>query len=62
MHQKYPAGTQIRFNKYPEIDGKFLLGKQILEIPSSNQALSNIQAFIDFAKNNYNITIRFRPE
>ena len=62
MHQKYPAGTQIRSNKFPEIDGQFLLGKQILEIPTSNQNLSNIQTFIDFAKNNYDITIRFRPE
>ncbi|WP_111307778.1 hypothetical protein [Confluentibacter sediminis] len=62
MRQKYPTGTQIRSNKYPEIDGQFLLGKQILEIPASNQSLSNIQTFIDFAKNNYHITIRFRPE
>lgn len=62
MRQKYPVGTQIRSNKYPDIDGQFLLGKQILEIPAKNQSLPNIQTFINFAKNNYDITIRFRPE
>lgn len=62
MQQKYPAGTQIRSNKYPELDGKFLQGQQILEIPVSNQSVPNFQMFYNFAKNNYNIKIRFRPE
>jgi len=62
MHQKYASGTVIRSNKYPDIDGLILHGQQILEIPASNQSLSNIQDFIDFARDNYDIEIRFRPE
>jgi hypothetical protein len=62
IQQKYSPGTTIRSNKYPEIDGQMLQGQQILEIPASNQNLSNIQDYIDYAKNNYNIDIRFRME
>ncbi len=62
MHQKYAAGTVIRSNKYPGIDGQVLQGQQILEIPLSNRSLSDIQTFVNFALNNYNIKIRFRPE
>ena len=62
MGQKYAPGTTIRSNKYPEIDGQVLQGQQILEIPASNQLLSNIQEYIDFARDNYNIILRFRPE
>ena len=62
MQTKYPAGTTIRSNKYPVLDGQTLQGKQILEIPSGNQSFSQIQDYIDLAKNKYNIEIRFRPE
>ncbi|TJY37938.1 hypothetical protein [Pontimicrobium aquaticum] len=62
MHQKYAPGTVIRSNKYSDLDGLILHGQQILEIPASNQSLSNIQDFIDFARDNYDIEIRFRPE
>jgi hypothetical protein len=56
------GGTIIRSNKYPEIDGKILDGKQILEIPSNNRNFGKIQEYIDLAKNKYNIEIRFRDE
>ncbi|WP_347921814.1 hypothetical protein [Pontimicrobium sp. SW4] len=62
MNQKYAPGTVIRSNKYSNLDGLILHGQQILEIPDSNQSLSNIQDFIDFARDNYDIEIRFRPE
>jgi hypothetical protein len=62
MQTKYSAGTKIRSNKYPDLDGDLLQGKQILEIPSNNQSFSQIQDYIDLAKNKYNIEIRFRPE
>ncbi|CAL2107144.1 conserved exported hypothetical protein [Tenacibaculum sp. 190524A02b] len=61
--QKYKVGTKIRSNKYLEdLDGKLLDGTYILEIPDSNQSLSNIQNFIDYAWENYSVKIRFRPE
>ena len=62
MKSKYSPGTIIRSNKYPEIDGLELTGKQILELPSSNQSLSNIQEYIDLAMNKYGIELRFRGE
>ena len=62
MQTKYPASTTIRSNKYPVLDGQILQGKQILEIPISNQGFSQIQDYIDLPKNKYNIEIRFRPE
>jgi len=62
MHQKYPAGTEIRSLKYSELRGQFLIGQQILEIPSSNQNFFDIQRYINFARDNYDILIRFRPE
>ncbi|CAI9429303.1 hypothetical protein MSHRCOH1_03745 [Candidatus Ornithobacterium hominis] len=63
MKNKYPAGTVIRSNKYPTLDGQILQGRQILEIPISNQNLPNIQQYIDLAKSNkYNIELRFKPE
>ena len=62
MGQKYSPGTTIRSNKYLDIDGQLLSGQQILEIPISNRSLPNIQTFITFAQNNYNIKIRFRFE
>lgn len=60
---KYSAGIKIRSDKYKkDLDGKTLKGKQILEIPNSNQNFDQIQEYIDLAKNKYNIEIRFRPE
>jgi len=62
MKAKYAPGTKIRSNTNPDIDGQLLQGKQILEIPDSNRGLSNIQDYIDLAKNKYDIEIRFRAE
>lgn len=62
MQTKYSAGIKIRSSKYPDLDGDLLQGKQILEIPSSNQNFSKIEEYIFLAKNKYNIEIRFRPE
>lgn len=62
MKNKYSTGTKIRSNKYPDLDGKTLEGKQILEIPESNKNFDKIQDYIDLAKNKYNIEIRFKPE
>jgi hypothetical protein len=61
MQYKYKPGTKIRSNKYPEIDGQLLTGKQILEIPDSNLNFSQLQDYIDLA-NRYGIEIRFRSE
>ena len=62
MKNKYSAGIKIRSDKYPQLDGQILKGKQILEIPESNKNFNKIQEYIDLAKNKYNIEIRFRPE
>ncbi len=62
MQKKYSPDSIIRSNKYPDLDGEPLVGKQILEIPASNQSLSNIQEYIDLAKNKYGIELRFKGE
>ena len=62
MKNKYSAGIKIRSDKYSDLDGKTLEGKQILEIPESNKNFDKIQEYIDLAKNKYNIEIRFKPE
>ena len=62
MKTKYAVGLKIRSNKYPALDGQTLQGKQILEIPDSNQSFKDIKAYTDLAKNKYNIELRFRPE
>lgn len=49
-------------NNHPEIDGKPLKGKQILEIPEINKNFSEIEQYVELAKNKYNIEIRFRSE
>ena len=46
MGQKYTPGTTIRSNKYPDIDGQTLRGQQIIEIPASNESLSNIKILL----------------
>lgn len=62
MQYKYKPGTKVRSNTNPAIDGHLLQGKQILEIPASNQSFSNIQEYIDLAKNKYGIEISFMEE
>ncbi len=62
MKTKYAVGTKIRSNKYDEIDGTELQGKQILEIPASNKNFKKIDEYIKLAKNKYDINIRFREE
>jgi hypothetical protein len=63
MKTKYPVGEAINAPKYGnDLKGKVLEGNQILEIPASNQSFSQIQDYIDLAKNKYNIEIRFKPE
>jgi hypothetical protein len=60
MKTKYPAGEPINAPKYGDkLKGQVLEGNQILEIPASNQSFSQIQDYIDLAKNKYNIEIRF---
>jgi len=61
MQNKYSAGTTIRSNKYPDLDGQQLSGKQILEIPASNSTFPKLQEYVDLAQT-YGIEIRFRPE
>ena len=59
--EKYKVGTKIRTNKYVDIDGLYLEGKYIFEIPQSNADLANIQYFKDIA-NEYNVELRFFGE
>ena len=59
--EKYSAGTIIRSDKYPQIDGQPLKGRYILEIPASNADLPNIQHFKDIAAE-YDVTLRFTEE
>ena len=59
--EKYSVGTQIRTNKYREIDGTELKGIYILEIPASNQDLPNIKYFEEIARE-YDVTLRYTEE
>ena len=61
LGDKYPAGAKIRSDKYPKIDGQHLQGKQILEIPASNQTFEKIDEYKAIA-NRYKVEIRFREE
>ena len=61
IKQKYSAGTTIRSDKYPELDGLKLEGDYILEIPASNADISNIQYYEDIAEE-YGIKLRFTEE
>ena len=61
LKNKYPPGKEIRSNAYPELDGKELIGKQILEIPESNRQFSEIEKYKEIARK-YNIDNRFRGE
>ena len=42
MKSKYHKGIRIRSNKYPDLDGKKLKGKQILEISEANKNFSQL--------------------
>ncbi|WP_239431015.1 hypothetical protein [Bacillus cytotoxicus] len=61
MNKKYSAGTKIRSNAYPELDGKPLEGKQILEIPATNKNITDIEKYKEIAKE-YRIELRFMGE
>ena len=58
---KYPKGTKIRSNAYPELDGQALRGQYILEIPASNANLSNIDYYKKIASE-YDVILRFTEE
>ena len=62
MHSKYAAGTVIRSNKYPILDGESLQGKLILELPDSNLQIPYYQNYVNLAQNKFGIELRFRPE
>lgn len=61
MNKKYSVGTKIRSNAYPELDGKPLEGKLILEIPATNKNISDIERYKQIAKD-YGIELRFMEE
>jgi len=61
MQAKYSAGTTIRSDKYPDIDGQQLTGKHILELPDSNLNSPNIETHKAIAAE-YGIELRFRGE
>ena len=62
LRDKYPAGTKIRSDKYQEIDGQHLQGKQILEIPASNKNFERIKEYEALARDKYGIELRYREE
>ena len=45
IKDKYAEGTEIRSNKYPELDGQPLSGDYVLEVPSSNLNATNRAEF-----------------
>ncbi len=59
--QKYSSGTKIRSNAYPELDGQELKGQCILEIPSSNANINNIDYYKQIASE-YDVILRFTEE
>lgn len=61
MKDKYSAGTKIRSDKYPNLDGKKLKGKLILEVPKTNEVATNKKLFERLAKAE-GIEIRYTPE
>lgn len=60
LNEKYKRGTEIRSNKYPELDGKKLEGTKYLEVPESNRLVPDIDKLIKLARKR-GIEIRFRP-
>lgn len=61
IDQKYAPGTEIRSNKYPEIDGTFLRGRKILEVPDSNLNANNREAFEAIAEQ-HGVEVKYVPE
>lgn len=59
--EKYSRGTEIRSNKYKELDGTKLKGQYILEIPASNANIDNIKHFESIAEE-YGVKLRFLEE
>lgn len=48
-------------NAYPELDGKPLEGKLVLEIPATNRNLADIEKYKQIAKE-YGVVLRFMEE
>lgn len=61
IDSKYSPGTKIRSNKYPELDGQYLQGQKILEVPDVNQNSPN-KAIFEAKAAEYDVVIRYRPE
>ncbi len=61
IDKKYAPGTQIRSNKYPELDGVVLNGQKILEVPDINLNANNRQAFEAIAFQ-HGVEIKYVPE
>ena len=62
MIQKYAPGTVIRSNKYDCIDGQKLSGQMCLEIPAVNKDFDQIDEYMTYAKEKYDIEIIFLEE
>lgn len=62
LKNKYVPGTIIRSDKYPDLDGDVIQGKQYLEIPESNKTFYDIELYKKIAKEEYNIEIIFLAE
>jgi hypothetical protein len=61
LKAKYSPGTVIRSDKYPSLDGKPLAGRQILEVPASNESAANRTLFESIASSE-GILIRYAAE
>jgi len=61
IDRKYAAGTKIRSNKYPELDGAELNGRKVLEVPEGNVNANNRQAFEAIAER-HGVEIKYVPE
>lgn len=62
MTQKYAPGTIIRSNTCKPIDGQALSGQMCLEIPAVNKDFDQIDEYMTYAKENYDIEIIFLEE
>ncbi|MFN8440451.1 MAG: hypothetical protein U0175_06780 [Caldilineaceae bacterium] len=61
LKSKYPEGEIIRSNKYPQLDGQALQGRQILEVPASNMD-SAVRAQFEAIAAEQGIAIRYVDE
>jgi hypothetical protein len=62
MRKKYASGTLIRSDKYPDLDGLKIQGRQYLQIPESNMEFYDIDRYKKIAKDEYDIEIIFLKE